>query len=154
MHKSWWVLIALLVIAVVGLIALVVIPAPKANAPTNNTTQTPVTGQASIANLVSVTSPLKNQTISSPLTVNGSARGTFYFEASFPVTLKDSSGNIIAQTYAQALDDWMTENYVPFQSTVTFPAQPKGSKGTLILKNDNPSGDPSRDIFLEIPITF
>jgi hypothetical protein len=43
---------------------------------------------------------------------------------------------------------------VIFKATLTYPAQPKGSKGTLILRNDNPSGDPARDKKVEIPVIF
>jgi hypothetical protein len=48
----------------------------------------------------------------------------------------------------------MTENFVPYTSTLTFPPQPKGSKGKLILKKDNPSGEPSRDDSLIVPVIF
>ena len=48
----------------------------------------------------------------------------------------------------------MTENFVPFKTTLSFPAQPAGSKGTVILHKDNPSGDPARDQKVTIPVTF
>ncbi len=109
---------------------------------------------AQISDLIVVGSPTKNFTISSPLVITGNARGTWYFEASFPVELKDASGKTIAQHYAEAQSDWMTENFVPFKSTLTFPKQPAGSKGTLILHKDNPSGLPENDRSLEIPVVF
>ncbi|HEY0010388.1 MAG TPA: Gmad2 immunoglobulin-like domain-containing protein [Candidatus Paceibacterota bacterium] len=126
-----------------------------APAPTPTTPTTPAQPQTSgIPNLITVSSPTRDQKVSSPLTVTGQARGTWYFEASFPVELRDTSGRLIAQGPAQAQGEWMTENFVPFRASLTYPAQPAGSKGTLILRKDNPSGDPARDQSVSIPVTF
>lgn len=97
-------------------------------------------------------------TISSPLKISGMARGTWYFEASFPIILTDGDGLIIAQGVAQAKSDWMTTEFVPFESTIEFtkPANAAafGNRASLILKNDNPSGDPVRDMAAEIQVLF
>jgi hypothetical protein len=143
-------------------IVLILIPSNKAVAPTNNngtattTDQTPGEGSqnAGIQDLIIVGTPLKGATISSPLTITGSARGFWFFEASFPVELKDAQGVTIAQYYAEAQGEWMTEEFVPFKSTLSFPVQPKGSQGTLILHKDNPSGEPERDQSVSIPVVF
>jgi hypothetical protein len=158
--KKWWMLVAvLLVIIIIGVIILVVVPANTANAPTTTTdnsqaTTTPVTTPNPLADLIVVDTPTSGAAIASPLVVTGKARGTFYFEASFPVKLKNASGSVIAQAPAQAQSDWMTADFVPFKVTLTFPAQPAGSKGTLVLMNDNPSGDPAKQLELDIPVTF
>lgn len=106
--------------------------------------------------LIRVTSPLANAEVSSPVTITGEARGTWYFEASFPVMLTDWDGKIIAQGIAQAQGDWMTTNFVPFKATLTFKKSDVvgkySNKGTLILKKDNPSGLPEKDDALEIPV--
>ena len=125
----------------------VVVPAPIA-------TTTEQSGSAGISNLISVDRPTRGQTVTSPLVVTGSARGTWYFEASFPIELRNASGQVIAQSHGEAQSDWMTEDFVPFRGTLTFPAQPAGSTGTLILRNDNPSGDPARDKSVSIPVRF
>ncbi len=105
--------------------------------------------------LVQATSPLPNTTISSPLVVSGEARGFWYFEASFPIEVLDAGGGVIGQGYAQAQGEWMTEEFVPFESIpITFTAQPTGSMGKVILKKDNPSGLPENDDQLEIPVMF
>ena len=88
------------------------------------------------------------------LRVTGKARGGWYFEASFPVQIKNASGTVIAEGPAQAQGEWMTQDYVPFKITLSFPAQAAGSKGTVVLRNDNPSGLPENDKSLEIPVTF
>lgn len=111
--------------------------------------------------LVVLYEPLPGQTgVTSPLTVRGKARGTWYFEASFPVTLKDYQGNILAQAPAQAKGDWMTTEFVEFEVTLVFqgPTATETSEaakvGTLILQKDNPSGLPQYDDSREITIYF
>lgn len=106
-----------------------------------------------ISDLLKVSSPAVNAVVSSPLKIVGQARGTYFFEASFPIELKDQDGNIMAQTTAQAKSDWMTENFVPFEAKLTFD-KPNTKVGRLILKKDNPSGLSQNDVALEIPIKF
>lgn len=89
--------------------------------------------------MIEVTAPLPNTSLTSPLTITGRARGFWYFEASFPIELRDANNVLIAKAIAQAQGDWMTEDFVPFIATLTFPAQPAGSQGVLTFKNDNPS---------------
>lgn len=159
MKKNLMIVLGIIVIAVLALVIVLLWPTGTANAPTNtgnNATTTPneVDNSSGIPDLISVGNIIKNQKVTSPLTVTGSARGTWYFEASFPVELKDANGKTIAQVPAQAQSNWMTEDFVIFKATLTFPAQPAGSKGTLILHKDNPSGEPERDQQIEIPVTF
>lgn len=110
--------------------------------------------------LIRITSPKPGDVITSPLTIRGEARGNWYFEASFPVSLTNWDGLIIAEHYAQAQGEWMTEEYVPFESTIEFtvPANPTNQdfmkNGYLILKKDNPSGLPEHDDAFEIPVKF
>ncbi len=104
--------------------------------------------------MIEVTAPTASAQVSSPLTVTGRARGPWYFEASFPIELRDSNGNILATTPGQAQGEWMTENWVQFTATLAFPAQPIGSTGSLILKNDNPSGEPQNEMNVVIPVQF
>jgi len=108
------------------------------------------------ADLIRLDTPLPNQTISSPLTIKGYARGNWFFEASFPVILTDWDGLIIAQGIAQAKDNWMTLDFVPFEARLDFTIdkQVYSNKGTLILRKDNPTGLSEFDDALEIPIIF
>ncbi len=110
-----------------------------------------VKGQANIIELIN---PAPGQKVSSPLTVTGRARGTWFFEGSFPVTLTNWDGLIIAEAPAQAQGEWMTENFVPFSVTLTFDQQQLYDRGSLILKKDNPSGLPEHDDALEIPVVL
>ena len=106
------------------------------------------------ADKIRVVVPQPGMTVTSPLISMGDARGTWYFEASFPVELRDADGNVIAGHYATAEGEWMTEDFVPFTSTLEFPPQPPGAVGVLVLKKDNPSGLPEHDDELRIPVRF
>jgi len=103
--------------------------------------------------LIRIDSPRPNQTVSSPLTVRGEARGYWFFEASFPVELLNEDNNVIAQGIATAKNDWMTEDFVPFEAVLEF-KKPSTKQGTLVLKKDNPSGLPENDDRLYLPLTF
>lgn len=109
---------------------------------------------------VSLDEPVRGSIVSSPLYMSGSAPGTWYFEASFPIVLVDWDGKTIGQGAAQAESDWMTTDKVPFKATLEFTAPECAQttdychRGAIILKNDNPSGDPARDKAVEIPVLF
>lgn len=106
--------------------------------------------------LIVVDAPRIGDRISSPLTVSGRARGTWYFEASFPVRLVDQDGNNIPLTppYITADGEWMTTEFVPFSAILTFTPPLSGTRGTLIFQKDNPSGLPEHDNSLEFPVVF
>ncbi len=155
MNKGWIVAIVLFIIIVIGILALVFIPGPNvANAPTDSTATTTPDTSSQLSDTIVVTSPAVHGTITSPLSITGKARGTWYFEASAPVALLDSNGSIIAQGTITAQGDWMTTDFVPFTGSLSFPPQAAGSVGTLVLTNDNPSGDPAKQKTLDIPVQF
>ncbi|OGC47366.1 hypothetical protein A2886_01955 [candidate division WWE3 bacterium RIFCSPHIGHO2_01_FULL_42_13] len=103
--------------------------------------------------LIMIASPRPNETVSSPLEISGEARGTWYFEADFPVYLYDASGNKIATGIAQAQGEWMTEEFVPFSVTLVFDEATLGS-GTLVLEKNNPSGLLEQNDELRVPVKF
>lgn len=141
-------------------VAVWYIAVPRSDGPVFSPTPVPTLAATPLAdNLVILDEPLPESFVSSPLTVRGKARGTWFFEASFPVILTDWDGRIIAETYAQAQSDWMTTEFVPFEATVTFdtPAGPginQPNRGFLILKKDNPSDLPEFDDAREIMVFF
>lgn len=102
---------------------------------------------------VRIASPVSEALVSSPLAVSGEVRGMWFFEASFPLALLDADRKEVAQGYAQAGGEWMTEDFVPFSGTLDFTA-PASDTGFLVFKKDNPSGDASRDASVEIPVRF
>lgn len=99
-------------------------------------------------------SPLTDQFVSSPLLITGEARGTWFFEGTFPITIVNWDGLIIGESYATAQKNWMTEDFVPFTAQIEFTKPTVYDYGALILQKDNPSGLPQYDDALEIPIKF
>lgn len=95
--------------------------------------------------------PLPNAQVGKSFVVQGAARGPWYFEASFGVTVLDAQGTQIAQGIAQADGEWMTEELVPFTAPITLPADAQGVYA-LVLQKDNPSGLPEHDASVELPI--
>ncbi|MFA5359975.1 MAG: GerMN domain-containing protein [Patescibacteria group bacterium] len=129
---------------------------PSASEPTTGcgSSQNPVPTDEVI-----VTRPEANQTINSPLTVEGQARGNWFFEASFPIELVDDQGKILGQSFVQAQSDpsheggvnWMTTDFVPFKGELNYQVATT-TTGKLVLKNDNPSGLAENDKKIEIPV--
>jgi hypothetical protein len=105
------------------------------------------------ANSVVVDTPKPGDVTGKAVTVKGKARGTWYFEASFPVEILDKNGKRLAITPALAQGEWMTENFVPFSVTVTVPDSYIGP-ATVVLHKDNPSGMPENDASVSFPITI
>lgn len=103
--------------------------------------------------LITINNPRPNQKISSPLEIEGEARGTWFFEATFPFELRDANGDLIAESFAQAEGEWMTEEFVPYSATLDFEI-PDTEVGVLVLKRSNPSGLPENDDELQIPVKF
>lgn len=102
---------------------------------------------------VHVTTPLPQGLVKSPLTVTGEAKGNWYFEASFPVSVQDENDRVLGKGVAEAKGDWMTLDFVPFEATVSF-TKPTTATGFLVLTRDNPSGLEDNDGEVRIPIRF
>ena len=166
MKKSLLILIALAVIIIFVIVKINTISRVDLTNNTTNQGTMPITTtenqkpestdkpqRSTKDDLITVDYPTANAVVESPLTVTGEARGTWYFEASFPVQLLDANDNVIASAPAQAQGDWMTTDYVPFSVTLTFP-KPSTDTGTLVLKKDNPSGLPQNENELRIPVRF
>ena len=105
-------------------------------------------------NVIRVDSPRPGAVIESPLVITGQARGTWFFEGDFPIVLVDLDGLIIAEGYATAQGEWMTEEFVPFEGRLEFNVPELYNRGTLILQKDNPSDLPENDDALEVPVEF
>jgi hypothetical protein len=103
--------------------------------------------------LIKLANPQPNQIIISPLTIEGEARGAWFFEAIFPVKLVDDKGKVLAQGNAQAQGDWMVSTFVPFKLTLNFNSG-SAANGTLILENDNPSGLSENARSFSVPVIF
>lgn len=103
---------------------------------------------------VLINTPQPNQLVTSPLLVQGEISGTWFFEASLPIKLVDSEGNVLSQSYALADGDWMTEELVPFSGVLDFIVPVDFESGYLLISRDNPSGLPENDGFIRMPVRF
>ncbi|MFO7806939.1 MAG: Gmad2 immunoglobulin-like domain-containing protein [Candidatus Moraniibacteriota bacterium] len=104
------------------------------------------------SDIIRIDTPRPNEKISSPLTIKGEARGAWYFEGEFPVALLSEDGNVLAEKQAVAQDEWMTENFVDFETTLNF--ESTEGEGVLVLNKANPSGKKENADSLEIPVKF
>lgn len=85
--------------------------------------------------------------ISEQFKIKGQAKGTWFFEASFPIEIQSNSGDSLKTFIAQAKQDWMTEDFVEFESDIdlTDLGLKSGNKIKIVFHKDNPSGDPRKD---------
>ncbi len=98
--------------------------------------------------------PTPGIAVASPISFSGEARGNWFFEASFPVEVRDLNGKVVARAVAHAGGPWMTEEFVSFDDAIAVPLSVDTGNLLLVLKKDNPSGDPSRDEEVVIPIKY
>jgi immunoglobulin-like protein involved in spore germination len=108
-----------------------------------------------IPGLIEVFTPKKNAVVCADgqVTVTGRARGYWYFEASFPLEIRDVQGQPIGTSHAEAQDNWQTTNWVPFKGVIKF-REPQGLNGSIVFHNDNPSGLPENDKEYVMPVRF
>ncbi|MEK7530272.1 MAG: Gmad2 immunoglobulin-like domain-containing protein [Patescibacteria group bacterium] len=157
MKKTIWLGIGILVVA--GLVYAVV-AVPQAEAPTGDL---PIidgsqVGQPEYENSspddIVVTLPFPGAVTGKDFSVRGRARGTWFFEASFPVFLIDEEGNQLAVALASPEPpgtEWMTSEFIGFKADMVVPADFTGP-ALLILQNDNPSGLPENQKTVSFPI--
>lgn len=158
MQKRYLVLVLIIVFGVLFWVLLRDASAPidRAQTQTPNATLTPEAPPATKDDLIVVESPRANAQVASPIVIKGKARGSWFFEATFPVTLTNWDGLIIAEGYAKAQGEWMTTDYVPFTANLSYTLAPETPyrRGFLILKKNNASGEPQFDNSIEIPVTL
>lgn len=148
------------VVIVLGVVALVLLANQTANNPLISKSPSPTgtslpipSSTPGLDNLIWLDEPLANQAVKSPLLIRGEARGMWYFEASFPVRIYDANGKELGVVPAEAQDEWMTQDFVPFKAVLNF-SKPSTDTGTLVLQKDNPSGLSEHDAELRVAIRF
>lgn len=117
----------------------------------------PITSQNNTVNnikdlLIKVSYPKEGQEIESPLKVSGKAKGFWFFEGSFPIQLVDTNGSIIASGIATSSGEWMTEDFVDFNSEIEFVKTTSTKNAILVLMKDNPSDNPEFNQSIFIPL--
>ncbi len=109
---------------------------------------------ASVNSNPTVTSPIKNTKVTSPLTITGTVPAGWMFEGSFPIKLVDSDRNLVAQGTAKEVNPGSWQSGKPVAFFVTLPFSTTDSSGFLILMNDNPSGEAANSKTFEVPVKF
>ena len=133
-----------IIIALVVLLAAVVLGGVLIASPSPS-------GSPFVSEKVKVTLPFPGATVLREFIVTGEARGVWFFEASFPVEVRDPEGNVVGRGLATAEGEWMTEEFVPFSAPVTI--ENYSGPATLVLIKDNPSGLPEHDDSVSFQIT-
>ncbi|MDP2642982.1 MAG: Gmad2 immunoglobulin-like domain-containing protein [Candidatus Peregrinibacteria bacterium] len=102
---------------------------------------------------ITVTKPLADEEISSPLSIEGTAKGTWFFEAVSFVKVVDENGTELGNGSLRALGNWMTADFIPFKGQISF--DKKLSKtGFLIFEKSNPSGLKENAEEFKLPVKF
>lgn len=149
----WFVLVALIVCLVAFFAYMRLAPSVQRPSDDQPATSTPTLPEEKpgIKDLIEITRPASATLVESPLLIKGRARGTWFFEASFPIKLVDGNGNLLGSTIATAETDWMTTEFVPFTANLTF-TLPSTTTGMLIFEKDNPSGLPEHAAEFRMPV--
>jgi len=161
MQKKDNTLIIVLTLIVLGVLAYVIWGRPDtkvtppvdttAGQTTAGTTTRPVI-EGNSADLASL-SINAGDTISNGDTITGSVRGAYFFEANMIGMFLDANKTSVKTFPINATSDWMTIDPVSFSFVANTAGVPKGT-GYLRLHNDNPSGLPENDKFIDIPVLF
>ena len=138
------IILAVIIAIMIGILLFV----PAAKSPTVPVSRLAISQDGTIT----VSVPVMNAVVASPVMVAGSANG-WYFEAVFPVKVLDGDGTVLGSGQAQAHGDWATTSSVTFSAAISF-AAPKYATGTIVFKKDNPSGLPQNDEKFALPVRF
>lgn len=87
------------------------------------------------------------------LSYRGSIKGGWFFEGNILINILDQNKVPLLQSNAVATSDWMTAEAVDFEGNVDFTNLPKGP-AYFEIHNDNASGEPEFDKFIQIPIVI
>lgn len=131
----------------------------KASAPTTDTVSggdqnVPITPVISgdTENLVSF-SIAPNATVANGQVVTGSLQGGYFFEANAIGMFLSADKTILKQFPITATGQWMTTDPVSFSVTLDTSGIASGP-GYIRIHNDNPSGAPENDKYIDVPVLF
>jgi len=101
--------------------------------------------------VIIIDSPKPYQKIQNPIYIKGKAKGSFFFEGSFPVRIEDENGNIVITDHIETNENWMTENFVFFEKHLDI-SNVNIKRGFIIFEKANPSGLPENKLEIKVPI--
>lgn len=100
-----------------------------------------------------ISSPKRNEKVSSPLKIEGKAKGFWFFEAQFKAILLDGNNDLLGEALLTAKDNWMSEDYVDFEGELVFDfSSEKETSGVLRFLSANPSGEIKNQKIYEMPV--
>ncbi len=149
MNNKSIILVIVILALIIVLLSGILIFWPKTKTSNRAITATPIPSG------IEVTSPKPNDVISSPLKITGLVHGDGWngFEGQVGIVdLIDNGGNQLTYGILKGTTEWTTSP-TNFETTLEFSPVP-GTSGSLVFKNENPSGDPVRDKIFIVPITF
>lgn len=126
---------------------------PRCNTPDGRVFTQDVGNELDMIDEIMVTSPRPNDTVTSPIVIEGRARGSWFFEGSLTGELLDQNKKKIGTAKLVAEGEWMTDEFVQFHGKLEF-KKPESGVATLIIHKENPSGLPENDKKLTIPLKF
>lgn len=88
---------------------------------------------------VVMVSPRKGDVISTPVKIQGSISGRWFFEGTLIGRIVDSDGNVLGQGPLIARGDWMTEENVNFEGIIPFSTS-KSKEGHIVIGTDDSGG--------------
>ena len=125
--------------------------APSAPAAVKKYASAEASSTAPLSAQVVVSSPVSGASVERSFTVSGVAPNGWYFEAVFPIQVRDGNDDLIATGQGKAESDWTAAGPVPFSATITLDQQYSGPANLILLK-DNPSGLPENMDEVTVPI--
>lgn len=87
------------------------------------------------------------------LSYRGEIKGAWFFEGNILINILDANKNVLKSSNAVAKTDWMTVEPVEFEGNIDFTGLPAGP-AYFEIHNDNASGEPQFDKFIQIPIVI
>jgi len=103
--------------------------------------------------LIVIESPEPYEKVQNPIHIKGKARGNFFFEAIFPIRIEDENGNVLTTGYVETKEDWMTDNFVSFETFFNF-SKNDVKNGFIVFEKANPSGLEENKFEVKIPVYF
>lgn len=108
---------------------------------------------AATLDVATVTNPVPDARVTSPLAVSGVAPGNWYFENQFPVQIVDAQGQVLAEAPATPRVSWTDPGDKEFDATLTFSVT-ADTPATLVLQEDMPGeGNTPRETRVPIVLT-
>ena len=110
----------------------------------------------SIEDDVSVSDLVPGEVVTaSPLVFTGDADASWFSrDGSFVVEMQDIDGNVLGTGTAEAQTALGSGDRLPFIATVTFVAPESADEGIVLLRKDNPDGNPGVGAEIGINVRF